>query len=133
MREQLETLNYQQLLKVARSYNLSQSIPLPANVSKTDLITAILKHAKDVGQLLSVLAGVRGEQQKAPTLPKLKRTRDMSDEEFSALERSKARAERRLDRAKLMTEPLEGEKMSKADEKEYKRRVKAIKADYMGK
>jgi|LakMenEpi03Aug12_release.lakeMendotaPanAssembly.Ray.scaffolds.fasta_scaffold304645_2 hypothetical protein len=133
MREQLETLNYQQLLKVARSYNMSQSIPLPTNVSKADLITAILKHAKDVGQLLSVLASVRGEQQKAAAFPKVKRTPDMSDEEFAAMERRKARFERRLDRAKAIYEPLEGETMSKADEKAYKARVKAIKADYKGK
>lgn len=129
MREQLETLNYQQLLKVARTYNMSQSIPLPTNVSKADLITAILKHAKDVGQLLSVLASVRGEEQKVK-LPKVKMPSGLSPEEVAAFERRKARAERRLDRAKLIYEPLEGEKMSKADEKAYKARVKKIKEDY---
>jgi hypothetical protein len=49
------------------------------------------------------------------------------------MERRKARFERRLDRAKAIYEPLEGETMSKADEKAYKARVKAIKADYKGK
>lgn len=129
MREQLETLNYQQLLKVARTYNMENSIPLPANISKSDLITAILKHAKDVGKLLSVLAGVRGEEQKVK-LPKVKVDASMSPEEVAAMERRKARFERRLDRAKLMYEPVEGETMSKADEKAYKAKVKQIKTDY---
>jgi hypothetical protein len=59
MREQLETLNYQQLLKVAREYNKAVGIPLPNNVSKTDLVGYILTHAKDVGTLLKIMAGVR--------------------------------------------------------------------------
>jgi len=68
MREQLETLNYQQLLKVAREYNKIVSVPLPNRVVKKDLIEYILKHAKDVGTLLSVLSSVRsGEFDKETT------------------------------------------------------------------
>lgn len=128
MREQLETLTYQQLLKLARTYNMENSIPLPANISKADLITAILKHAKDVGKLLGALAGVRSEEQKAK-LPKVKVEAGMLPEEIAAMERRKARFERRLDRAKNRYEDVEG-KMSKEDEKAYKAKVKEIKADY---
>ena len=128
MREQLETLNYQQLLKIAREYNKSVSVPLPTNVSKTDLIGYILNHAKDVGKLLMAMASVRSEETKVK-LPRVKMEEGMSPEEISAMERRKARFERRLDRAKLIYEPLEGE-MSKAEEKAYKAKVKQIKDEY---
>jgi hypothetical protein len=128
MREQLETLNYQQLLKIAREYNKAVAVPLPNNVSKADLVGYILTHAKDVGKLLMVMSAVRGEETKAK-LPRVKKDEGMSADEISALERRKARFERRLDRAKLMFEDVEG-KMSKADEKAYKARVKQIKEDY---
>ena len=98
MREQLEKMSYQQHLKIARAYNLSVSVALPASEDK-------------------------------PTLPKVKRTPSMSDDEFAALERRRARGMRKLERAELITEPLEGQR-SKAEEKEYKSRVKKIKAEY---
>lgn len=128
MREQLEKMTYQQLLKIARSYNLSVSVALPQNISKEDLITNILKQATDMGKLLSAMASARATEEK-PTLPKVKTTPDMLPEEVRALERRRERAIRRLERASAITEPLEG-KRSKAEEKEYKARVKKIKADY---
>ena len=128
MREQLEKMSYQQLLKIARSYNLSVSVALPQNISKEDLITNILKQATDMGKLLAAMGSARASEDK-PSLPKVKRTPSMSEDEFSALERRRERTMRRLDRAAMITEPLEGER-SKAEEKEYKSRVKKIKADY---
>jgi hypothetical protein len=59
MREQLENLNYQQLLKVSREYNKIVSVPIPAGVTKKDLIDYILKHAKDIGTLLKIMSSVR--------------------------------------------------------------------------
>lgn len=73
MREQLEKMTYQQLLKVARSYNLSVSVALPANISKEDLITNILKQATDMGKLLAAMANARSVEKK-PKLPTEKRT-----------------------------------------------------------
>lgn len=59
MRELLESLNYQQLLMVAREYNKKVSIPLPNRVLKEDLVDYILKHGKDIGVLLKTISGVR--------------------------------------------------------------------------
>jgi hypothetical protein len=128
MREQLEKMSYQQLLKIARAYNLSVSVALPQNISKDDLITNILRQATDMGKLIAAMGSARASEDK-PTLPKVKRTPSMSDDEFAALEKRRARGMRKLERAALITEPLEGQR-SKAEEKDYKSRVKKIKAEY---
>lgn len=123
MRDQLESLNYQQLLKVARQYNLGVSIPLPAQISKEDLIGNILKHAKEVGRLLSVLESVRGETKPSIVLKKVKRTPDISEEEFASLERRRERGMREIKRAEVMFgEPEE--------KKQLKKRLKEIKERY---
>lgn len=84
MREILESLNYQQLLMVAREYNKKVSIPLPNRVLKEDLVDYILKHGKDVGVLLKTISGVRsGEftkpkgEAKGRGRPKKKKTATM--------------------------------------------------------
>jgi len=123
MRDQLDSLNYQQLLKVARQYNLGVSIPLPANISKGDLIENILKHAKEVGRLLSVLESVRGETKPSITLKKVKRTPDMSEEEFKALERKRERGLRAIKRAELVFDSPE-------EAKQLKKKLKEIKETY---
>jgi hypothetical protein len=128
MREQLETLNYQQLLKVAREYNKAVSVPLPTNVSKEELVKYILTHAKDVGKLIEILGGVREE--KAPVLPKVK-SRGMDEDERMRAERKRERGLRAIERAKLKYESIvEGEPMTKQDDKKYKAEVKAIKAKF---
>jgi hypothetical protein len=129
MKEQLESLNYQQLLRVAREYNKKVSIPLPTNVSKEDLVKYIQTHAKDVGELLSILSSVRSEEK--PLLPMVKRIKGELDVEYEARVRKRERGLRALARAKTMYEPLDDtEKMSKADEKAYKAKVKELKARY---
>jgi len=126
MKEQLNTLSLQQLLKVAREYNKAVGVPVPSGVLKKDLIEYILKHAKDVGTLLKIMASVRDEEK--PIIPQVKRSKEMDDLEYSALVRKRERAVRGIARAKLKYEPIvEGEKMTKEDEKKYKAEVKAIK------
>lgn len=129
MRELLDALSYQQLLAVAREYNKQVSVPIPSGVLKKDLVEYILKHAKDAGKLLSVLSSVKKAEPKI-TLPKVKVEAGMTTDEVNALERRKARFERRLERAKLIYEPIEGDEMSKADAKAYKAKVKEIKEAY---
>jgi len=128
MREQLETLSSQQLFKVAREYNKIVSVPLPSGVVKKDLIDYILKHAKDVGTLLRIMSSVRGEEK--PILPSVK-SRGMDEDERMRAERKRERGIRKIKRAKLKYESIvEGEPMTKQDEKSYKAEVKAIKGKY---
>jgi hypothetical protein len=135
MKEQLDSLTYTQLLKVARAYNLGVSIPMPANISKEDLVGNIMKHATQIGRLLEVLASVRGEEKPMKEeLPKIKKTAGMDEDEFQRMKRQRERDLRKIARAKLIYEPIvEGEEMSKADKKALKERVSAVKDKYKSK
>ena len=128
MKEQLDSLTFQQLLTVAREYNKKVSVPIPANVRKDQLVGYIQTHAKDIVELLKILADVRGQEK--PLLPPVKRSKDMLDEEFEAAKRRRERGIRSIERAKAKNEPLEGGPMSKEEEKKYKKEVTAIKKRY---
>ena len=128
MKEQLESLTLQQLLTIARQYNKKVSVPIPPNVRKDQLVTYIQTHAKDISELLKILADVRGQQK--PVLPAVKRDKSMPDEEYEALKRKRERGIRAIERAKAKYEPLEGGEMSKEDSKKYKKEVSELKKRY---
>lgn len=130
MKEHLDGMTYQQLLKVARAYNLGVSIPLKQNISKEDLVASIMKHAKEVGRLLQVIESVKREGKPVKEeIPKIRKTEGMDEMEYEAMVRRRERALRAIDRAKSKFEPFEGV-MSASEKKQYKSAVKNIKERY---
>jgi hypothetical protein len=112
MREQLEKMTYQQLLKIARSYNLSVSVALPANIRKEDLITNILKQATDMGKLLSAMASARASEEKPVRTKKDKSSAGMGEEPTKKKRGRKPKAQAGAEpskETKTMSKELESE------------------------
>ncbi len=84
------------------------SIPLPANITKQDLIENILKHAKEVGRLLSVLESVRSEPKPVRTKKDKSTPEDPTKKKRGRKPKAQAGAEPSKE-TKTMSKELESE------------------------